>query len=104
MSYTLDGIETAMHAETRVRDWLPRGTLRYVRCHCNFQSPEWEAGRWEPTSLPALRFHYTHCLQARTPNLNRECMVCGKESADLAGGVCAECDAIEPLTSSNEGP
>ena len=65
MSYVLDGIETAMEARSYVRDWLPYGTIGYVRCPCKWRTPTWRARRMARSDLHALRFHYAWCEQAK---------------------------------------
>ena len=74
MSYVLDGIKTAMVA----RDGAD-GELGYVparwECPCGWGSAYSIFGSAPESNhqiLAALRFHYTHCPQARTPEPESE--------------------------------
>lgn len=67
MTYILDGIKTAMDWRFTVNtDYMKFGASfpeHVVTCPCG----EWVHTGGHADFLPALRFHYTHCPQARLP-------------------------------------
>lgn len=59
MSYVLDGIKTAMEEQ---EEWLGRAR---VLCLCEWWAAWDNYDEYILRALPAIRFHYTHCEDAR---------------------------------------
>lgn len=53
--YVLDGIKTAMKTNKRPDHMM----VPYVECSCGWEGSQMDAD--------AIRFHFTHCTQARPP-------------------------------------